>query len=105
MVLRRKLKMEFLLASMKLLLLIVKILLVTHFRKLIQAFRYPPVSLKIVPEPPVILKNVPKAGYGKIRPMTAKECRNINSDAAFANKVNGNYKISALSWGGGAWAC
>ncbi len=58
-------------------------------------------SLKIVGEPPVILNIFPKAGFGKIRPMTAKECRNINYDAAFGNKVNCNYNISALSWGGG----
>ncbi len=44
--LRRKLTMEFLLASIKLLLVIVKILPETFFRKLVQAFRSPPVSLK-----------------------------------------------------------
>ncbi len=91
----KKIKNEVSLASMKLLLLIVKILPVTLVRKLVQAFRNPPVSLKIAGEPPV------KAGYGKIRPMTAKECRKINYDAAFGNKVNCNYKISALSWGEG----
>ncbi len=71
---------------MKLLVEIVKIFSVTLFRKLVQAFRSPPVSLKIAGEHPVVSEIFPKAGYGKIRPMTAKEGRNINSDAASGTK-------------------
>ncbi len=44
-------------------LLIIKFLPVTLFSELVSTFWYPPVSLKMFRNPPLILKIVPKAGY------------------------------------------
>jgi hypothetical protein len=40
-----------------------KILLVTLFMKLVPAFRKPPVTLKVVFEPPMNFTIIPQAGY------------------------------------------
>jgi hypothetical protein len=54
--------MKFLLVYMKSL-PIQKIHLVTLFMKLVPAFRKPPVTLKVVFEPPMNLIIIPQAGY------------------------------------------
>jgi hypothetical protein len=53
----RKLNAKFLLASLKTLTIILKILPVNLFKELVAAFRNPPVTMKVAPEPGCDSKN------------------------------------------------
>jgi hypothetical protein len=63
-------------------------------------FQEPTCKLKKCPRAACDSEIFSQAGYGKIRPMTAKECQNINYAAAFGNKVNCNYKNFCTKLGG-----